>query len=138
MVLNKERLNLVAASHRSKRMMRKRLQPRSDCEHVVLIVEEEHSSPELFYLKRAPPPRQPLFLPDKNYQDFMAGRPRRQKVSWLDGPKFAKGCTGFSLIAILFLVRRMNECSNVRLVLSMKCSQCLTVFAPCSCLLECW
>ena len=71
--------------------------------HVALIIEEEEAE-EPLYLRRAPPPRPPLFLPDKHYQAFLQGRYRRRSPSWFNGQKCAKGCTGFSLIAILFLV----------------------------------
>lgn len=85
--------------------MRKRLAPRSQesaTQHVALIIEDEAQQP--VYLQRAPPPKPPLFLPDKHYQAFLAGRPRRSSQGWLDGQKCARGCAGFSLIAILFLL----------------------------------
>jgi len=85
--------------------IRQRLAPRSQestTHHVALIVEDEEQQP--VYLRRAPPPKPPLFLPDKYYQDFLRGKPRKRSSSWFDGQKCARGCAGFSLVAIVFLV----------------------------------
>jgi uncharacterized membrane protein (GlpM family) len=65
-------------------------------------MEDEAQQP--VYLKRAPPPKPPLFLPDKYYQDFLQGKPRRQSTAFIDSQKCARGCAGFSLVAILFLL----------------------------------
>lgn len=83
--------------------VRKRLAPREaePRQHVALIIEQDEQP---LYLRRAPPPRPPLFLPDKHYQAFLQGRRRQHRSSWCDGQKCAKGCTGFSLVAILFLL----------------------------------
>ena len=108
--------------------MRKRLAPRSQesmTQHVALIVEDEEQQP--IYLRRAPPPKAPLFLPDKHYQAFLAGRPRRTSQSWFDGQKCARGCAGFSLVAILFLVSSALVVSY-KLVLSCILQQHVSIY----------
>ena len=72
--------------------------------HVTVTIEE----PLSFKSYVPPVPRGPVFIPDKQYQRRVLGRPSRK------GPPFsirskacANICAGFSVVAFLFLVRCM-------------------------------